>query len=122
MSPVENELLSAVSRLDPHSMKVVFELVEVPAFGQTAPRLRDWCLDALVARAKSIDDEEPCSVELPDVNGWPDSDVAESLAGCLLLRRAVVLPMQHEFTILLNDWFALHAITRLRCRNVASNN
>lgn len=112
-SLVEPQLLETFSLLDKKSVVQLGTLFANDVFVATAPRLADWLTEELsneILRRENGIEGSPTSLNLDD---WPDAEIGQALAGCLLLRRACILPMQEEFTALLTDVVSVNAIKRL---------
>ena len=112
----ESELLATfcLCLLDKGSICVLGRLTTNDEFQQTAPRLADWLTGEFtneIERRENGIEGSPAPLDLDD---WSDAQIGEALAGCLLLRRAVILPMQDEFVSLLKDVVSTHAIVRLK--------
>ena len=113
---MEPQLFETISLLDKDSVFLLGNLFLNNVFLVTAPRLAERLAEVFkieLLRRENHFKRSPKSLALDD---WPDSEIGDALDGCLLLRRACILPMQEEFTDLLTALVSAHAVFRLKLK------
>jgi len=112
------EVYNSFSQLDEPSFRVLVNNIAEPSFGAYAPMLRDW-LDTELAREWQRREAGKTGRPAPlPIDGWSDQEVGLALSGCLMMHRAIVLPMQQEFTDHLLEAIGIRAAERLVRRSL----